>query len=436
MVKCAECKPVAIYEELTKCILNGKALDGITSSLSELMKCIVVFEDCHLVLKYTGIPEQPIGRELLDPYLSILQSPSFKKTATLYLQQKRPCQIVDQYSEGLLYRLFSPIAIGGRVYAYISLLRSKIPFSESDFISLEHATRIFALKLLEEKKIDEVESRLKGDFLTDLLSGKLLDCKSIINRANAIQYDITSPHRVVVLEIDNLAQAIHTFKSDEHQFLQFKTQLAKIVQCCLERYGKGMLDNIGESLVMLVQLNSPNCPEKAVRQLAENTIKKMKQQFPEVKISAGIGTICTELTDFHRSFLAAKKAIEIGKAFKKQGQVISLEQFGVHALLFNAIKPTDLCGFATNEIGTLLAYDETTRAQLIPTLQEFLSHSGNIEATARTMNISVSGLRYRLQRIEDITEKDLKDSYARYGLQLALNIFQLVDVEKMTNTAE
>ena len=47
------------------------------------------------------------------------------------------------------------------------------------------------------------------------------------------------------------------------------------------------------------------------------------------------------------------------------------------------------------------------------------------------MNMSISGLKYRLQRIEDITGQDPKDGQAFLNLYLAMNILQLVGEDKI-----
>jgi len=93
------------------------------------------------------------------------------------------------------------------------------------------------------------------------------------------------------------------------------------------------------------------------------------------------------------------------------------------------MNPEDLYNFAAGQIGALLKYDENHQAQLIPTLYEFLNHHCNVERTARSMNISISGLKYRLQRIEEIIGQHPKDPQISFNLQLALNILQIAGKE-------
>ena len=418
---------VTIHERLTQCILKGKGLDDIAASLAEVMKCVVILEDRYLVPQNTCFPKQNHNNEVLMPYLSISTSPSFKNKSSFYIQQKRPFQITDQYSDSIVYRLVSPILVGSQLMGFVSLLRTELAFSELENIALEHAAGVFALEILRKKEIAEIENRLKGDFVEDLLSGRFSDPNAIINRARALQYDITIPHRVLVLDIHEFDQLVESFDHDEKKISRFKIKLANIVRACLERLGKGMIINKNENLILLHQLEKSDSPEKESRILAEAIIKEVSELFPKVIISIGIGSICTDLTGFHPSFQSANKALDLGKALKKWGQVISLEQFGTHALLFGALNPKDLFEFATSHIGALIAYDETYQTQLISTLQEFLTNRGSLLGTANAMHLSVSGLKYRLQRIEEITGQDTKDSQVCFNLQMALNILQLGD---------
>lgn len=415
-----------IHEQLTQCILKGKGIEDVTASLAELMKCTVILEDNNLVPQSTCFPMQIGAEDVLTSYLPMLTSPSFKKASAIFLKKKRPFQLKDQNSDCLVCRLVSPIIVGSELLGFVSLLRQGLPFTELENIDLEHAARVFALVILEQRKIAGVEVKLKGEFIDDLLSENFTDPNSIVNRARKLNYDITLPHRVLVLDIRNFDQVIKNFNQNEEKILQFKAELVAKVQVSLESLGKGMVVNKNDNLVMIVQQPEPDCPEKATRKLAEEIIKQVSVRFPKVSLSIGIGSSCLELADYRHSLLSAKKALEIGKTLKNHSQVISLEQFGTYALLFRSLDTKDLFHFAASQIGSLLAYDKSYQTQLIPTLQEFLNHRGNVEGTARSMNMSISGLKYRLQRIEDITGQDPKNGQAFFNLFLAMNILQLV----------
>ena len=365
------------------------------------------------------------------PYLPIADSPSFQNNVDFYRQQTRSFEITDQYQDILINRLVGPIIVGQQLLGFVSFLRSGLSFTELEHIAVEHSASVLALEMLKQKEIDAVENRLRGDFIDDLLTENVSDPHSIINRARGLDYDITQPHRVLVLDICNLTQVVQSLKYDEKKIFQFKSDLVNIAKSCLKLPFKGMAVTKVDHLIMLIQTNHLDRHNKSIKELAEKIIEQVANRFPKVTLSVGIGSNCVRLTDFFRSYQAAQKAIEIGKALNKRGQIVSLEQFGTHALLFSAFNPSDLSRFASGQIGPLLTYDDAYQSQLLPTLQEFLNNRSNVERTARSMNLSVSGLKYRLQRIQEITGQDPKDPQASFNLQLALNILQLMGKDEI-----
>ena len=70
-------------------------------------------------------------------------------------------------------------------------------------------------------------------------------------------------------------------------------------------------------------------------------------------------------------------------------------------------------------LGALLDYDATKDAQLVETLSCYLECGGNYDLTAKALSLHRSTLRYRLQRLRDISGRDLNDPDTRFNLQLA-----------------
>ena len=65
---------------------------------------------------------------------------------------------------------------------------------------------------------------------------------------------------------------------------------------------------------------------------------------------------------------------------------------------------------------------ERHRAELLPTLREFLACSGSWNACAATMYVHVNTVRYRIRRIEELTGRDLSRLDDQVDFFLALRI--------------
>ena len=58
--------------------------------------------------------------------------------------------------------------------------------------------------------------------------------------------------------------------------------------------------------------------------------------------------------------------------------------------------------------------------ELTKTLYHYLENGSNVHKTARAMNFSISGLRYRLGRLNEILQMDLNTPYNRHEIYLTL----------------
>jgi DNA-binding PucR family transcriptional regulator len=71
-------------------------------------------------------------------------------------------------------------------------------------------------------------------------------------------------------------------------------------------------------------------------------------------------------------------------------------------------------------LGALIDYDEGRgAAEMVLTLSRYLECGGNYDATASALKVHRSTLRYRLQRIREISGLDLGDPQTAFNLQLA-----------------
>ena len=81
-----------------------------------------------------------------------------------------------------------------------------------------------------------------------------------------------------------------------------------------------------------------------------------------------------------------------------------------------------LQSFRERLLGPLLAYDDRHRAELLPTLREFLACSGSWNTCAAKMYVHVNTVRYRIRRIEELTGRDLSCLDDQVDFFLALRI--------------
>jgi DNA-binding PucR family transcriptional regulator len=119
-------------------------------------------------------------------------------------------------------------------------------------------------------------------------------------------------------------------------------------------------------------------------------------------------------------------ALRIQRVAHGTEQVTLFEDLGLYRLLANMTDLTMVEAFVHDWLGSLIDYDEQKGAELVASLTCYLEYGGNYEATAQALTVHRNTLKYRLQRIRDISGRDLGDPDTSFNLQLATRAWQVL----------
>ncbi|MBC6446125.1 PucR family transcriptional regulator [Actinokineospora xionganensis] len=102
--------------------------------------------------------------------------------------------------------------------------------------------------------------------------------------------------------------------------------------------------------------------------------------------------------------------------------VATADEVDSHMLLIASVPDDVRETFRTRVLGPVLRYDSSHNSELVSTLQVFLDCSGSWQRTAELLHVHVNTLRYRMQRVEELTGRSLSSLEDRVDLFLALRI--------------
>lgn len=125
-----------------------------------------------------------------------------------------------------------------------------------------------------------------------------------------------------------------------------------------------------------------------------------------IKASVGISTIVETIPDLARAYREARIALEVGKVFDTEKNIISYDNLGIGRLIYQL--PTTLCELFLNEVfkkESISALDSET----IYTIQKFFENNLNVSETSRKLFVHRNTLVYRLDKIKKLTGLDLRE---------------------------
>jgi sugar diacid utilization regulator len=374
-------RSMEIHERLTKVAMSGEGQEGIARAVHELTGHPVAVEDRHGNLRAWAGPDQP------DPYpkASTARSQELLRRA---LASERPIRDGD--------RLLTVAQPRSDVLGVLVLIDPDRTASDHELVALEHGATVLAMELARMRSLAETELRLRRDLAEDLLAGT--DEESALARAQALEYDLERPHRVVVVEGQGRADGVDP--------------LFQAVRRAARSTGAGsLLVSRTGTVVLLANVDLD------WGKLRRAVLHELGGGGGRVRI--GVGGGCGHVGDFPRSYREAQTALRVQAGSHGPERVTVFDELGVYRLLSLVENTAEVERFVRDWLGALLDYDARKQSELVRTLSVYLERGGSYNATAQALVVHRSTLKYRLQRIRELSGHDLNDPDSRFNLQLA-----------------
>ena len=117
------------------------------------------------------------------------------------------------------------------------------------------------------------------------------------------------------------------------------------------------------------------------------------------------GTIVNDIREVSRSYKEAKMALDVGKIFYSNKNVVAYNRLGIGRLIYQL--PIPLCQMFIKEIFEGKAPDDFDD-ETLSTINKFFENSLNVSETSRQLYIHRNTLVYRLDKIQKTTGLDLR----------------------------
>lgn len=117
------------------------------------------------------------------------------------------------------------------------------------------------------------------------------------------------------------------------------------------------------------------------------------------------GTIVSEIKEVSRSYKEARMALDVGKIFFEEKEVIAYSALGIGRLIYQL--PIPLCKMFIKEIFDGKSPDDFDE-ETLTTINKFFENSLNVSETSRQLYIHRNTLVYRLDKLQKSTRLDLR----------------------------
>ena len=227
----------------------------------------------------------------------------------------------------------------------------------------------------------------KDNFIKNLLLDNLL-LIDIYSRAKKLHIETDEPRLVMLMECAN-NKDINTLETVRSYFVANNKDFVTAVD---ER-----------SIIIVKNLTEGNSHEE-IDKVARGVITYLNKEGLK-KVRIAYGTVVPDIREVSRSYKEAKMAMDVGKIFFMEREVIAYDQLGIGRLIYQL--PLPLCKMFIKEIfddKSPESFDEET----IVTINKFFENSLNVSETSRQLFIHRNTLVYRLDKLQKMTGLDLR----------------------------
>lgn len=227
----------------------------------------------------------------------------------------------------------------------------------------------------------------KDNFIKNLLLDNLL-LVDIYSRSKKLRIKMEAKRVVMIVEVQdgkdaNSVENIREFMGGTNQ--DFVTA-------------------VDETSVIIVREVSSVNPKEELEKSSRNMISALEKEGAS-GIHISYGSVVNELREVSRSYKEAKMALDVGRIFFDEREVIAYSELGIGRLIYQL--PLPLCKMFIKEIFGDKSPDDFDE-ETITTINKFFENSLNVSETSRQLFIHRNTLVYRLDKLQKSTGLDLR----------------------------
>ena len=287
---------------------------------------------------------------------------------------------------------YSPITAGSKSEYYV--------FVDGDDKLAEKISKILVVSFINIKNLYD-EKYDKGSFIKNIILDNILP-SDIYVKSKELHFNTEEVRIVFLVKFYS--------RTDMMPF--------EMLQNMFPDKSKDYVISVGEQDVVLVKDIKPGTERKEIEKMAANIVTTLNNEY-YAKVAIGISTVVDNIKDLARAFKEAQVALDVGKVFETEKNIISYENLGIGRLIYQL--PTTMCEMFLQEVfkkGSLDSLDKET----LMTIQCFFENNLNVSETSRKLFVHRNTLVYRLEKIRKLTGLDLREFEHAITFKVALMV--------------
>lgn len=326
-----------------------------------------------------------------------------------------PCVKIGKLSKGIYdvkcsesnhKNLVCNLTSNGVVKGNIILTGSKKEIIESDYKLLSVISKIIALKMNYNTSTPKDTNVIIQTFLYDVLNRNFTSRNEMNERMKIVNLNFKKELRIIVIDIERLNDIEKSCNDVKNIFSSYHIQMEYSIF-------------YEHRIVMIYQQNN-----------LEEFRKKLLPILEKYNIYVGVSQPFSDLFMCKKYYLQAIKTIDLSKHAYPDKHYVNYHEVQYYSLLSSLHPENCENDFYHPILNMLREYDKQHNTDLYDILYVFIINDGNIQKTAQDFFVHRNTVRYKINKIKEITSIDFTDILSLLNILISYRINQYLDSVK------
>ena len=293
----------------------------------------------------------------------------------------------------------------GHLIGYLKVLEYNKPIGRIEEYYLNILCKFFSISMDEFYGADPTSNPMVESFLTGLLEKKISDHDVIQSRAERIKLELYDTKYVITAEF------CEKNKNMDRLYLlkkQLKNHLNRSTAVVYQ-----------DHVVVLYDV-------KNAEMLSDSYLNGLSVLLEANGCRAAVSMPFRRLGDFYKCYVQTTSCLLTARTLGRTETVARYENYMIEHMFLHFSDVFDLNDLIHPAVKLLLKHDREKNTDFTETLFCYVRHKNDITAAARAMNVHYNTLKYRVNRIVELTGVDFDDEMTAFRLIISDKIINLI----------
>ena len=318
---------------------------------------------------------------------------------------------LDESDTETKYAHYRAVRLKGNICAYIITIHSSSVLNEMQMILIDHAATSVALEYSRHEMLEEHIQQISRNLFLDLILKNVKTEEEAKGRASLLGW-LAPPFTLAVLDIRDFEN--FSSSKEEIEILQIKKDIEFMIMI-----------ELSSKCISTSDTFSCLIPSRIKREHLSTSLAELQDRIYKkygITLTAGVVSTVNSYLALGDAYNDAQDTIQIERIDPQERSIIFLEDVKLEQALLHSQNNPYLIQFCDAALTSLEQYDKRNNTDLLHTLEVLIDNMGVRTKAADALYLHRNTLLHRIQKIEQLTGRNLARSKELTDLALALRM--------------